>query len=44
MESQDLSALALPDVPVSTNFDRPNLMFDMIALAWQANLTRVFTS
>ena len=44
MEAQDLSALALPDVPVSTNFDqRLNLMFDMIALAWQANLTRVFT-
>ena len=44
MEAQDLSALALPDVPVSTSFDqRLNLMFDMIALAWQANLTRVFT-
>ena len=44
MEAQDLTALDLPDVPVSTNFDqRLNLMFDMIALAWQANLTRVFT-
>ena len=44
MEAQDLSALALPDVPVSTSFDqRLNLMFDMIALAYQANLTRVFT-
>src|SRR5829696_5173722 len=44
MEAQDLSALALPDVPVSTSFDqRLNLMFDMIALAYQANLTRVFS-
>jgi hypothetical protein len=44
MEAQDLSGLELPDVPVTTNFDqRLNLMFDMIALAYQANLTRVFT-
>src|SRR5687767_6880994 len=44
MEAQDLSTLTLPDVPVSTTFDqRLNLMFDMLALAWQANLTRVFT-
>jgi hypothetical protein len=44
MEAQDLSGLDLPDVPVTTNFDqRLNLMFDMIALAYQANLTRVFT-
>jgi hypothetical protein len=44
MEAQDLSSLALPDVPVGTTFDqRLNLMFDMLALAYQANLTRVFT-
>jgi hypothetical protein len=44
MEAQDLSGLDLPDVPVSTNFDqRLHLMFDMIALAYQANLTRVFS-
>ena len=44
MEAQDFSGLDLPDVPVTTNFDqRLNLMFDMIALAYQANLTRVFT-
>jgi uncharacterized protein DUF1552 len=44
MEAQDLSSLELPDVPVGANFDqRLNLMFDMIALAYQANLTRVFT-
>jgi hypothetical protein len=44
MEAQDLSSLDLPDVPVGANFDqRLNLMFDMIALAYQANLTRVFT-
>ena len=44
MEAQDLSSLDLPDVPVGATFDqRLNLMFDMIALAYQANLTRVFT-
>jgi hypothetical protein len=44
MEAQDLSKLELPEVPVGTTFDqRLNLMFDMIALAYQANLTRVFT-
>jgi hypothetical protein len=44
MEAQDLSSLDLPDVPVGTTFDqRVNLMFDMIALAYQANLTRVFS-
>ncbi len=31
-------------MPVGTTFDqRLNLMFDMIALAYQANLTRVFS-
>ncbi len=44
LEEHDLASLELPDVPVSTTFDqRLNLMFDMIALAYQANLTRVFT-
>jgi hypothetical protein len=44
MEAQDLSSLELPEVPVGATFDqRLNLMFDMIALAYQANLTRVFT-
>jgi BMFP domain-containing protein YqiC len=44
MEARDLSALDLPDVPVGPTFDQKlNLMFDMIALAYQANLTRVFS-
>ena len=44
MQAQDLSSLELPDVPVGATFDqRLNLMFDMIALAYQANLTRVFS-
>ncbi len=43
MEANDLSHIALPDAPVGipSNFDEQlNLMFDMIALAYQANLTR----
>jgi hypothetical protein len=44
MSEQDLSSLELPDVPVGSTFDqRLALMFDMIALAYQANLTRVFS-
>jgi hypothetical protein len=44
MEEHDLTHLDLPDVPVGATFDqRLNLMFDMLALAYQANLTRVFT-
>src|SRR4029079_2221939 len=44
MEEHDLSSLDLPNVPVGTTFDqRLTLMFDMIALAYQANLTRVFS-
>jgi hypothetical protein len=44
MEERDLSSLDLPDVPVGSTFDqRLTLMFDMIALAYQANLTRVFS-
>jgi hypothetical protein len=44
MEANDLSALALPDAPVGIpgSFDEQmNLMFDTVALAWQANLTRI---
>jgi len=43
-EQQDLSKLDLPEVPVGVpdSFDeRLNLMFDMAALAYQANLTRI---
>jgi hypothetical protein len=46
MEARDLSKLKLPDAPAATPpaFDAHiNLMFDMVALAFQANLTRVFT-
>jgi hypothetical protein len=46
MEARDLSKLKLPDAPSGppAAFDAHiNLMFDMIALAFQANLTRVFT-
>jgi hypothetical protein len=44
MEEQDLSNLELPDVPVDSTFDqRLGLMFDLVALAYQANLTRVFS-
>jgi hypothetical protein len=46
MEARDLSKLKLPDTPAATGmpFDAHiNLMFDMVSLAFQANLTRVFT-
>ena len=44
MEQQDLSDLVLPEVPVGATFaQRVDLMFDMLALAYQANLTRVFS-
>src|SRR5436190_15031675 len=46
MEARDLSKLKLPDAPAPTlpPFDAHiNLMFEMMALAFQANLTRVFT-
>ena len=45
MEEHDLSKLDLPNVPAGTPAldDRINLMFDMVALAYQANLTRIFT-
>jgi hypothetical protein len=46
MEANDLSHIHLPDAPVGipNKFDdQMNLMFDTVALAWQANLTRVTT-
>src|SRR5205085_2157161 len=46
MEARDLSKLKLPDAPAATPlpFDAHiNIMFDMVSLAFQANLTRVFT-
>jgi len=46
LSQRDLSQLKLPDAPagIPNNFDEHmNLMFDMIALAFQANLTRVAT-
>jgi hypothetical protein len=46
MEARDLSKLKLPDAPAATPppFDAHiNLMFDMVSLAFQANLTRVFS-
>jgi hypothetical protein len=46
MESQDLSHLQLPDVPLGIPDQFPEqqaLMFDMIALAFQANLTHIAT-
>ena len=45
-EKQDLSRLALPEVPVGIPDafnDQMNLMFDIMALAYQADLTRVQT-
>jgi hypothetical protein len=46
LAGRDLSALQLPDAPsgIPSRFDQHiRLMFDMIALAFQANLTRVAT-
>jgi hypothetical protein len=46
MEARDLSHLNLPDAPVGipNDFeDQMNLMFDIVALAWRAGLTRVTT-
>jgi hypothetical protein len=46
MEQQDLSQLKLPPVPIGVPDQFPQeqmLMFDMIALAFQANLTRIAT-
>ncbi len=46
MESRDLSHIAIPDAPtgIALPFDQHiNLLFDLVALALQANMTRVFT-
>jgi hypothetical protein len=46
MEARDLSKVNLPDAPAEAEqpFDqRINLMFDLVALAYQANMTRVFS-
>jgi hypothetical protein len=46
IEQQDMSKLDLPEAPtgIQPSFDEQlKLMFDIIALAYQANLTRVFT-
>jgi hypothetical protein len=46
MEARDLTKLNLPDAPAGTPtaFEQHiNLMFDLVALAFQANLTRVFS-
>ena len=46
MEARDLSTLKLPGTPAGVPErldDHLNLMFDLTALAWQANLTRVFS-
>jgi hypothetical protein len=46
MEASDLSRLTLPDAPggIPNSFDEHlNLMFDLVALAYQANLTRIFS-
>jgi hypothetical protein len=44
LEANDLSHIELPDAPVGipSSFDEQmNLMFDTVALAWAANLTRI---
>ena len=46
MEARDLSKVAIPDAPgaAALPFDQHiNLMFDLVAIALQANMTRVFT-
>src|SRR5262245_54677533 len=46
MEERDLGSLKLPDAPAGPSTSPEanlNLMFDMIALSYQANLTRVFS-
>ncbi len=46
VEKSNLSSMHLPDAPVGVpnDFDEHlNLMFDLIAIAYQANLTRIFT-
>src|SRR5690606_37721382 len=44
MEARDLSHMTLPDAPtgIPNTFDEQlNLMFDIVVLAWQANVTRI---
>jgi Protein of unknown function (DUF1552) len=46
MQANDLSHIRLPDAPVgiARSFDEQlNTMFDLVALAWRANLTRITT-
>jgi hypothetical protein len=46
MEARDLSKVTIPDAPpdAALPFDEHiNLMFDLVALAYQANMTRVFS-
>jgi hypothetical protein len=46
MEARDLSHVTLPDAPKAEAYafdQRINLLFDLVALAYQANMTRVFS-
>jgi hypothetical protein len=46
MEARDLSHVAIPDAPGATTLpidQHLNLLFDLIALAYQANMTRIFS-
>src|SRR5215472_1194355 len=46
MEARDLSHVNIPDAPKETAYafdERINLMFDLVGLAFQANMTRIFT-
>ena len=46
MEARDLSKVAIPDAPGATALpldQHINLLFDLVALAYQANMTRVFS-
>jgi hypothetical protein len=44
LEAQKVADLQLPNVPLGPTYDqRLNLMFDLLALAYQSNMTRVFT-
>ena len=45
MEARDLSKVTIPDAPgAAAAIDQHiNLLFDLVALAYQANMTRVFS-
>ncbi|HLH42127.1 MAG TPA: DUF1552 domain-containing protein, partial [Bryobacteraceae bacterium] len=46
MEARDLSHVNIPDAPKETAYafdERIHLMFDLVGLALQANMTRIFT-